>query len=241
MTYRPVFQKLLYLLFIVLSIQPVAAQDITGLWEVKEVLVEDQIMTPVSRWFRFNSDNTFEAGNGWLQNGEGTWTFNSATNEFSAAEKNWLIDKAGPFTLSWEGEEMVWERTEENMPVAVRMVRIEEKPMAPADKLKGLWDLVSVEKDGKDITGEIDPDGAFNILIRWDKIFLKHSAEGERSMGYWFMNAHRPELELIPFADYTKSEKWHVSLKDSKMMWTGNSDANRGVTRTFRRINEYPE
>lgn len=74
-----------------------AQQAVVGFWEVTEVKVGDQTMTPVAKWTRIHEDGTFQSGNGWLQNSEGTWTFDKKYNHFEANDPNGLVDEFGPF------------------------------------------------------------------------------------------------------------------------------------------------
>ena len=61
----------------------VYAQDIVGFWEIKEVIVGGKIMTPVAKWSKINKDGSYQSGNGWLQNSEGTWKFDKKNNLYS--------------------------------------------------------------------------------------------------------------------------------------------------------------
>lgn len=64
------------LIVLVVAVLPLSLKaQATGLWEVTKVIVGQEEMTPVAKWTQINKDGTFETGNGWLQNGNGTWTF----------------------------------------------------------------------------------------------------------------------------------------------------------------------
>ena len=61
---------------ILLSTELSAQREIIGMWEFTSVQVGDQTMTPVAKWAKYNSDGTFQSGNGWTQNSIGTWNYN---------------------------------------------------------------------------------------------------------------------------------------------------------------------
>ena len=63
---------LLCLIFLLLITTPSKAQSITGLWGIDKVEVGIEELTPVAKWVRINENGTYQMGNGWLQNSEGT-------------------------------------------------------------------------------------------------------------------------------------------------------------------------
>ena len=74
-----------------------------------------------------------------------------------SVHENGIKDEFGPFKVIFSKEGMTWEREEEGMNVIVSLVPIDEIPMAPVDKIQGLWSLFSVKKEGEDITSTVDP------------------------------------------------------------------------------------
>jgi hypothetical protein len=70
-----------------------------------------------------------------------------------------------------------------------------------------LWDLSEVTKNGKVETSVSDPDNKYYIFIRWDRVYVKRNVEGQKTGGYWHINAHRPELTLLPHDEVEKKEK----------------------------------
>ena len=96
---------ILILLFLVLTpiSQAIAQQNqIGGFWEVETVQVGDRDVTPVAKWFQINEDGTYQAGNGWMQNDEGTWAYDEQNQTYAPTSKNGLIDEFGAFSLQFE-------------------------------------------------------------------------------------------------------------------------------------------
>ncbi len=208
-----------------------AQEDITGLWEITDVHVGEQEMTPVARWTRIHSDFTFESGNGWLRNALGTYTYDRSTTEFMPYNPLGIIDKAGPFRVSFEGDKMIWEREEEGMPVRVVSERISELPMSPADLLSGLWKETSVSGSG----GASPLSDLSRIYFGWDRIYRGLQNDGNRATGYWHMHAHRPELTLMPHREGATPLTWQVEVDRDTLRLTGISDEIKGVVRLFSR------
>ena len=156
-------QLILFTTLILFTAVTSVAQTVTGFWGVDEVTVGDRVVTPVAKWFRYEKDFTYRSGNGWTQNDVGSWTFNERTQEFLPMSKRGAPDEFGAFKVSFTSNGMLWEREEEGMPVVVRLSRIEEMPMSPADRISGRWDLLRIEKNALDITSRYDPDDLKNL------------------------------------------------------------------------------
>ncbi len=217
-----------------------AQQTLVGFWEVTEVKVGDQTMTPVAKWTRINEDGTFQSGNGWLQNSEGTWTLDKKYNHFKAIDPNGLEDEFGPFTISFEAEKMFWMRMEEGMPVTVILEPIDKLPKSTSDQLVGLWDLIAAEKEGTSIIDTYDPEEKRNIFIRWDRIYVERNAEGNRQTGYWHIHGHKPEITLLSHQEGKDAESWKVSFKNENLIMEGISYSNKNLKFTFIRLNKFP-
>ena len=231
-------KTLLLIAITVCSVQ-INAQP-TGFWEITKVSVGDQEMTPVAKWTRINNDGTYQSGNGWLQNSVGTWDYDNKSRVFSPKETNGILESYGGFKVDQEGNNMTWQREEDGMQVTVSLKRIEELPMSPADHAVGLWDLTSASKNGADIQSQIDPDDNYNIHMRWSRLFVERSTAGKGS-GYWFIHAHRPELTMMSHDSENKPiQSWMISFENDQMIWTGNSDSNRGQVLRYSRIFEFP-
>lgn len=217
------------------------AQKVTGFWEVTKVSMQGQSMTPVAKWTKINEDGSFQSGNGWLQNSIGSWTYDEVTREFSADETNGIRDEFGPFSVSFQDETMFWKRMEEGAEVTVELQRIDQLPMATADRIKGLWDLSALTKNGEDITSSFDPGGLHYLFIRWDRIYQARNPQGERESGYWHINGHRPEVTLLSYTKGKEPQSWRVEVSDAELIMTGISDSNKDLVMTYTRINEFPK
>lgn len=230
------------LVYIVICSSFVHAQEnITGLWEVVNVSVGENTMTPVARWSRINADGSLETGNGWTKNASGTWAYDLSTHEFHPENPLGLKDPAGPFKVEVKGDTMIWERTEEGMFVRVINKRIDELPMAPADLLHGMWDLVKVSKNEKDITASYDPDGKKYTYFGWDRIYRGRDVEGNRETGFWHINAHRPEVTIMPHREGATPVTWQISVNEDSLVMNGVSDSNKNQELKFVRRDEYPK
>ena len=217
------------------------AQKIVGFWEIKKVEVGGQLMTPIAKWTKINKDGSFQSGNGWLQNSEGTWTFDSKKKLFSPKETNGLIDEFGPFTVDIKDNTMTWLREEEDRIVTVTLVKIKQLPKAPADQLVGLWDLSTILKNGEDITSTFDPDNMYYLFLRWDKICTERSSKGQRTNGYWFVNSHKPEITLPPHNKEKPAESWEIKVGITTLKMIGISSTNENVQMDFKRRYEFPK
>lgn len=216
--------------------------NITGLWHITHVQAGGQEMTPVAKWTRISADGTFESGNGWLKSSEGTWLFNEADQMFSPIETNGLDDPYGAFSVLVEGDEMTWRRNEEGLEVVVSLARINDLPKAPADNVQGLWDLSDVQEKGESVMNMVDPDNQHYLFIRWDRIFVERTPDGNRQTGYWHMNGHRPELTLMSHIPGTDPQSWMVEITDdNELLMTGISDSNRELVRIYSRLDRFPE
>lgn len=215
---------------------------VEGLWMIENVKVGNQEITPVAKWTRIKPGGTYESGNGWLKNSEGTWTYINENRSFLAKETNGLTDPFGAFTVSFEGNKMKWERTEEGQKVTVTLIPVDEIPESPADKIQGLWDLDRANQNDKDITRTYDPDNKRYIFIRWDRIYVERTSEGKRQTGYWYMNAHRPEVTLMSHNAGQNPQSWKVEfINDKKMTMSGVSDSNKGQLFIYNRLTSFPE
>lgn len=214
-------------------------ENVIGLWEVEKVNVGEEIMTPVAKWFKINPNGTYQAGNGWLQNGQGIWNYDTKTNIYSAIDSLDIADEFGGFTVSFENEKMYWERKEEGMQVKVTLVPIEKLPMSPADYLKGIWDLVEITENEKSIIDNFDNENKHKLFIRWDRIYINFSPEGKKLTGYWHIHGHKPEIILLPHQEDGKPEKWKIEVNKKELLMVGISDTNRNIERKYVRRNTF--
>ena len=241
--FRMHYLKSLLFVFILIAgpVNTAESQEIIGLWEITKVAMGDQQMTPVAKWTRINPDSTYDSGNGWLKNSEGSWTYDRESNEFMPLADNGLEDEYGPFTISFKDGDMLWKRIEDGMEVTVTLSPIEELPKSTADKLNGSWDLTTARKNSEDITAQYDPEDQYNIFLRWDRIYVEHSVQGENYSGYWHIDAHRPEITFISHDSAREITRWKVDVTDQNLEMSGISDSNRGLILSFKRIYTVPE
>ncbi len=217
------------------------AQKLPGLWIVEDVRIGDETMTPVAKWFRYNSDGTYVGGNGFLQNDEGTWMLDKDEQQFSPKSSYGLVDPFGPFKISQSNGKMTWEREEEGMNVVVTLSRIDELPKSPADWLVGMWGLQVAEKKGTDNLDIIDPDRQIYFFIRWDRMVIQRNAKGERKTGYWHIHGHKPEVTFLPHDDQLPAETWRVEAGSESLVMTGISETNRDQVLKFGRLRDFPK
>ncbi|WP_276371122.1 hypothetical protein [Chryseolinea sp. H1M3-3] len=228
-------------ILIVLVVQLCYAQKITGFWEVLEVKVGNDIKTPVAKWTRINEDGTYQSGNGWIQNSEGTWNFDKANNSFLPTETNGIKDPYGAFKVSYLKDEMIWERAEDEMTVRVKLQRTSRLPKSTGDLLVGLWDLKEILRNGKSEKSSFDPDDKYYIFIRWDRVYVERTSKGEKASGFWHINGHRPEVTFFKNTQGREDDVWNVSVNEQTLKMVGISDSNRGVEFIYIRINDFPK
>ncbi len=215
------------------------AQKIVDFWEIKTVIVGGKTMTPVAKWIKINKDRSYQSGNGWLQNAEGTWQFDKKNNLYSTTETMGIKDEFGPFTVEFNDDKMTWLREEDGRIVTVSLEKITKMPKATADELVGLWDLTTVTKNDIDITATFDPDNKCYLFIRWDRMFVKRNPKDNRITGYWHINGHKPEITFLPKTK--NNESWRVEITATEFKMIGISDTNIETEMTYQRIYEFPK
>lgn len=207
--------------------------NVIGFWKVASVAVGDENMTPVAKWFRINANGLYQTGNGWLQNGQGNWFYDIENNIYSSTDSLDVADEFGGFKVSFQKEKMLWEREEEGMQVKVSLLPIKELPMSPADYLEGIWDLVEITENEESIIHDFDADNRHKLFIRWDRIYINFSTEGERLTGYWHIHGHKPEITLLPHQESKKPESWKIEVNKKELLLMGISDSNRTMQRKY--------
>ncbi len=217
------------------------AQDVTGLWEIKKVLVGGQTMTPVAKWTNIHKNGSYQSGNGWLQNSEGTWAFDKSKKLYTPTETNGIKDEFGPFTVEFNNDTMTWLREEEGMIVTVTLEKINKLPKSTADRMVGLWDLQDVIKNGESIIATIDPNHKHYIFIRWDRLYIERTSQGERSTGYWHIHGHKPEVTLLNHDKKKPPKTWKVSTSTNEIKMIGISDSNKDIEMIYKRIYQFPK
>lgn len=200
------------LLFLWLSTSLSAqAQAPIGLWSVTEVKVGEEVMTPTAKWFFIHGDHGLTAGNGYLTNQTGSWAWQADTQTLLFANEQGEQDPAGPFQVSVSDDHMTWQREEEGLAVTVQLQHVAEKPLAPWDRLVGLWQVVQPE----------DEDGADRIFLRWDRRYINRGFANGGNAGVWHFHAHRPELRLLSDQGDEHDSRWQVTFPEPDLMtWT---------------------
>lgn len=213
------------------------APTIEGLWIVKSVTVAEDEMTPNARWLKFNSDYTQQSGNGWLQHSIGTWKLDPANQELIINNSNGLEDPYDPFKVTISNNEMIWKRMEDGQPVEVMLERADQLPNTYGDQLFGLWKLENGVGKGSYFPQSEDVNNF--LFFKWDKRFVI-GAENGRVNGIYNVHGHKPELELIPYGEQLARSFWKIHFEGNAIkLQLLNSDSI--VTRTFKRIHEFPQ
>jgi hypothetical protein len=212
--------------------------QIDGLWQVRKVEVEKELMTPVARWFRLDNGKQ-TSGNGWQQHSFGTYHFDTKKSTLTFETVNEPKDEFGAFTVMRKGDKMTWTRLEDGDKVTVDLEMIATLPMSTADRVKGLWGLLRANKGSSDVTDQYDPQKKYSIFLRWDRIYNLNTGT-EKISGYWYANAHKPEIRLMRSGHEQEEEKWSVSFEKEDMILTGMSDSNKNTVLSFKKLSEFP-
>jgi len=194
--------------------------SIIGLWEVTEVTVGIDTLTPKAKWFEFLADGTLSSGNGWLQNYLGSFNYSEDTQELLQASQG-VVDEYGAFQIKIVDKLMTWQRTEEDQLVKVSLVRVDKKPLGPWDLLVGRWSIEKAEGLNPE-TGAVVSEYSLRpetYIFRWDREYRKFDANNERNeTGIWQIGAHSAELSIIS-NDGKSTVKWEVEFMDEQMIW----------------------
>lgn len=215
------------------------AQSVVGLWNVTNVAVGDENMTPVAKWFKFTEDGAATGGNGWTQNAIGTYAYDEKTNQLSATNRLSIKDDLGPFKVSFSSDTMKWARQEEGMEVVVTLIPTKEWSPAPADLVKGLWALIRAEDTNGHEMEDYDTEGKQYLFIRPDMRFRMRLPDESLLNGFWHMDGHRPIITLINYDRSVENQVFHVSMNEGTM--TMRSQDNAGRVYYYSRIHEFPE
>lgn len=195
--------------------------SIIGLWEVIEVTVGADTLTPTAKWFDFRTDGTLSSGNGWGQNYLGSFNYDEDTQELLQASQG-VVDEYGAFKINIQGESMIWLRTEDDQRVQVTLAKADKKPLAPWDLLVGRWSIDKAERVDPE-TGVVKSEYSMRLgayLFRWDREYRKFDEKNEVvETGIWQIGAHAPLLTIIS-NDAKSSVKWEIEFRDDRMIWT---------------------
>ncbi len=208
--------------------------SLEGLWLVESVELDHHFETPISRWMKFNSDGTQTSGNGWLQHSEGSWTIEN--NLIVVKNTNGIEDDSQPFKVSFEKEQMIWQRTEQDGEVTVRLKRIKKLPTSEGNKLFGLWKLTRSTNDGNDITVMSNPSSKAMLHLRWDNTYVQHYMPKGKSYGVYKIHGHKPEIQLVNYGNESKFSFWSFTISDKKLTLIS---TDKTATMEFERIHQF--
>ncbi len=229
--------KRVFLIVSFLLLSAYSNAQISGLWEATKVQVGIEEMTPVARWSLFNEDGSFTAGNGWLQNGDGTWSFDEQSSEISLTNITGFDDEFGAFSVDIVSDElMYWKRMEDGQEVIVTYERIEEMPKDLRTNVVGLWQIERVWEGDKDITSNYTKGESWFYHIRWDNLVNMMNPEG-RTSGMWRIDAHRPTLDILYYDEKKSLDYWALSFESEDLM-TWKRDE---LTIQLKRLTAFPD
>lgn len=221
---KSILKPLLFFLLITLQISCASEPSFIGLWEIEKVSMGDRTMTPVAKWAKYNTDGTYESGNGWLKSIDGTWSFNDETKQITSFDLLGIKDEMGGFAVSFSDQKMIWKREEFGNMVQVTFKRIEKLPLSTADYLEGVWVLNGETKE--------------KLHFRWDRIINFYNSENQKTSGYWHINGHRPEITVLPHTQGKEVEGWMIDVNEKELKMTGVSDTNKGAVKIYTRTNK---
>lgn len=205
--------------------------QVEGLWEVKQVQVGAQSMTPVAKWFLLNPDKTIESGNGGVINIEGTWQVEDKGLTFY--NPNGVADPYGAFQLlAKDNSKMTWKREEEGETVTINLKKVKQKPKAPWDKVVGFWLLKEAKEKEVDVTKQVDPDDDRFIFIRWDRRFSSNyvANKKENHRGFWHIESHYPYLRLFSEKGDLYNTGWDIIFEgQTTMKWINKNEKKEWI------------
>lgn len=220
--------KLVSLFFLLLLLSSCSVErKLEGLWLIEKVQVGTDEMTPIARWTRINKDHSQSSGNGWLQHTVGSWEYNAKSKEMTLESTFGIEDEYGGFQVDFEGEKMIWTRTEDEHEVLVQLSKINELPIAPANLLMGVWKQTDSKKGQEDY-----------LFFRWSHIVVKGKVGEGRQFGMYKTHPHANEIEIIYFGDDLEHEKWKYRLEDNNTLYLESLEDNKLLS--FQRIDYIP-
>lgn len=212
---------------------------IIGLWQVEEVDVDGEIMTPISKWIRIYEDHRQESGNGWLQHSYGTWEVDQDKQLITVDNHNGLKDQYGPYSMDFDKNKMTWTRLEDGKKVVVTMSRIESVKASPGDNLLGVW-----KRSGTSVTDEgtvVNPLGSVHhyLHLRWDHVFEEYNQHGSHSSGIYRIHGHRPEMEMVYYGNDSLF-RWHFDISQDRLTLRSKTRGSGERIRQYERVHVLP-
>ena len=186
--------------------------QVTGLWKVVKVRTGQSESVPHAEWIKIQDNAKFSSGIGYLQNRKGIWSITGYELTIMADDET--PDTLPPYTVSYPGNFMKWERMEGAQKVEYFFERITELPMGIIDKAKGKWNLVYKYSGPFDRTAEMLVKGPCHLDIFWDGHFDFNHPKGEYHNGrYWF------DYENSTLVLYSEDNK--LDVKSFKISFDG--------------------
>ena len=212
---RPIF--LFFLLCFATAIFS-QSNSLPGYWQVDLVTVGENNMTPVGKWFHLGPEGDLQGGNCGSINLFGSWQ-NTPENELLFMLQSGEPDPAGPFSMSWEGEQLILQRMEEGQPIQVVLQAFEpgDWPMAPWDQIAGGWKIASQDPANQKEMLQFN-----TVFFQWDNNALfNRGNDGVRTWSaLWRIHAHRPQLELAPRGGHGTILTWYIEFGEDQMIWS---------------------
>ena len=84
-----------------------------------------------------------------------------------------------------------------------------------------------------------DKEHKHKLFVRWDRIYINFSPEGNKLTGYWHINGHKPNITLLPHQEGEKAESWTIEVNKKELIMRGISDTNRTIERKYVRSNTF--
>ncbi|MEN0003531.1 MAG: hypothetical protein AAF798_05285 [Bacteroidota bacterium] len=211
-----------------------STKKLEGLWQIAAVSMGKEQMTPLAKWTRLNSDQTFESGNGWSQHTIGQWEYLSGNNELRLASTNGTKDEYGGFQIvALKENKMTWQRTEEGQLVSVELEKIEKIPQAPFDQLLGVWKLTESNDSPK------SSETAY-LFLRWDKIAVIGRASEGKKYATFRTHGHKQELQIIYYEQPLRREIWGYTLEHQDALTLERQEAGQSIYKKYERIDYVP-
>ena len=211
--------------FLIGSLLPLSTmgRSPVGLWTVFSVELAGQHMTPQAKWSHFYKDGRYVDGNGWQQHHTGAWRLDADRRTFTTTPDQGPADDLGPFQLSFRGDTMIWQRTEEGEMVTVNWIRTEDLPAAPRNRIQGLWEISFCSTARLSREAANDKANACSLFFRWDDRYSM-TVDGETTGGFYIAHGHRPEVILLPYDDEIEPTRYRIEVLDDGVRLVGKSE-----------------
>lgn len=224
--------KLAFVVFL-LGVSSSAFGQMEGLWVVTKITMGEKDVTPSAKWFNFQGNDRLTSGNGWIQHTVGTWSLDG--DKLFLTNENGYNETYDPFIVRQENKKMIWQKEEEGQELRIFLERANDLPESHIDKIQGLWDFDTAERQGRNVSREFDPEDNVFLWIRWDRRFLYENHPDKMNFGHWFIDPHKNEIRLM--TEDSHMERWSFEVSPNRLTLTADS----GETLTFNRITEFPK